>query len=182
MAYNVSAAEQHRAKLRLSDSFGEPELRKAYQRLISKWHPDRFTEGSEEHAEATENMKTINVAYEFLSEVLESNGGTYCVKAAHQAPSAWSWTDLQPRRTYEGKTYTAGFPDLDVIEIFLRSSHIISAGYNRSTQTLYIKFSGNTVYRYFGVPQSVVDAFLDAPSHGKFGNTHIYPRYRQERC
>ena len=182
MAYNISAAEQHRATLRLSDSFGEPELKASYRRLIREWHPDRCIARPEAHAEALEKAKTINVAYEFLSEILESSGGTYRAKATHQAPSAWSWADLQPRRTYEGKTYTAGFPDLDVIEIFLRSSHIISAGYNRSTQTLYIKFSGNTVYRYFGVPQSVVDAFLDAPSHGKFGNTHIYPRYRQERC
>lgn len=184
MSYNVSAAEQHRSTLELGVSFGEMELKVSYRKLIRQWHPDRFTSQSKTYAEATEKAKAINVAYEFLSELLERNGGTYRSPAANGqwASAAWSWADLQPKHTYEGKAFTVGFPDPSVTEIFLKSSHIVSAGYNRSTQTLYIKFSGNSVYRYFDVPQQVFDAFLDAPSHGKFGHQHIYPRYRYERC
>lgn len=181
MTYNIGVAEQHRATLQLSAQFSEPELKTSYRKLIRQWHPDRHVSQTQAHAEATEKAKLINVAYEFLSEYLESNGGTYRAPAP-TTQRAWSWSDLQPKRTYEGKAYTAGFPDPSVTEIFLRSSHIVSAGYNSTSQTLYIKFSGNTVYRYFGVPAQVFDAFLEAPSHGKFGHQNIYPRYRQERC
>lgn len=185
MSFNVYAAEQHRAILALGSSFGEPELKKAYHGLIRQWHPDRFGAQPEAQAEATEKAKAINVAYEFLSEVIELSGGSY--RTPSQSGRAGSgdsrsWADLQPKRTYEGKTYSTGFPDPAITEIFLKSSHIVSTAYSRTIQTLYIKFSGNSVYRYFDVPESVFEAFLNAPSHGKFGSQHIYPKFRQERC
>jgi hypothetical protein len=181
MAYNIGVAEQHRTTLELSARFSEAELKTAYRKLIRKWHPDRYTIQPQVYAEATERAKQINVAYEYLSEFFESVGGSYRAPVS-EAPKSWSWTDLQPKRTYQGKTYTAGFPDPTVTEIFLKSSAIISTGYNRSTQTLYIKFASNSVYRYFGVPADVFEAFLEAPSHGRFGHQHIFKRYRQEPC
>jgi len=186
MSFNVYAAEEHRAILALGSSFGKPELKIAYHGLIWQWHPDlKFGAQSKTQAEATERTKAINVAYEFLSEVLELCGGRY--RAPVQSRSAgsgdsWSWADLQPKRTYEGKTYSAGFPDPAITEIFLKSSHIVSTAYSRTSQALYIKFSGNSVYRYFDVPEAVFEAFLNAPSHGKFAHQHIYPKFRQERC
>lgn len=186
MSFNIHAAEQHRTILALGPSFGKPELKTAYHGLIRQWHPDlKFSAKPEAQAEATEKTKVINIAYEFLSEVLDLHGGGYrslgqSVRAG--SGDSWSWEDLQPKRTYEGKSYSAGFPDPAITEIFLKSSHIVSTAYSRSTQTLYIKFSGNSVYRYFDVPESAFEAFLNAPSHGKFGSQHIYPKFRQERC
>src|SRR4051812_7957924 len=185
MSFNLYAAEQHRAILALGPSFGKAELKTAYQGLIRQWHPDlKFGAKPEIQAEATEKTKVINVAYEFLSEVLDLHGGIY--RAPSQSGRAgsgnsWSRADLQPKRTYEGKSYSAGFPEPAITEIFLKSSHIVSTAYSRKTQSLYIKFSGNSVYRYFDVPESVFEAFLNAPSHGKFGSQHIYPKFRQER-
>lgn len=181
MAFNLGAAERHRATLQLAAPFSEPDLKASYRKLIREWHPDRHMSQPKAYAEATEKAKILNVAYEFLAEVLESIGGIYPAPTS-AAPQPLSWSDLQPRRTYEGKTYTAGFPDSSVTEIFLRSSHIVSTGYDQTTQLLYIKFSGNAVYRYFGVPLSIFEAFLEAPSHGKFGHQSIYPKYRHERC
>lgn len=186
MSFSVHAAEQHRTILALGASFGKPELKTAYHGLIRQWHPDlKFCAQPEVQAEATEKTKAINIAYEFLSEVLDLCGGNY--RALDQSGLAgsggsWSWADLQPKRTYEGRTYSAGFPDPAITEIFLKSSHIVSTAYSRATQTLYIKFSGNSVYRYFDVPESVFEAFLSAPSHGKFGHQYIYPKFRQELC
>ena len=186
MSFNVYAAEQHRAILALGTSFGEPELKKAYRGLLRQWHPDhKYSEPPEAQAEASEKTKELNLAYEFLSETLECCGGIYQAPSQSGPPGSgdsWSWAVLQPKRTYEGKTYSAGFPDPVITEIFLKSSHIVSTAYSRTTQTLYIKFSGNSVYRYFDVPESVFEAFLNAPSHGKFGSQHIYPKFRQERC
>jgi len=186
MSFNVYAAEQHRAILALGSSFGKPDLKTAYHGLIWQWHPDlKFGAKPEVRAEATEKTKAINIAYEFLSEVLDLCGGNY--RAPGQSGrtgsgDSWSWADLQPKRTYEGKKYSAGFPDLAITEIFLKSSNIVSTAYSSKTQTLYIKFSGNSVYRYFDVPESVFEAFLNAPSHGKYGHQYIYQKFRQEQC
>lgn len=185
MNFNVAAAEIHRTTLSLGSPFGELELKAAYRKLIKQWHPDHFMSQPHAYAEATEKAKSTNIAYEFLSELLERNGGPYWSPSGAGKTSTaqtWTWEDLQPRRTYEGKTYTVGFPDPAVTEIFLKSSHIVSTGYSCSTQTLYIKFSGNSVYRYFNVPETVFEDFLNAPSHGKFGHQHIYQRFRYERC
>ena len=180
MNYSIVAAEQHRSKLSLTASFTEMELKSAYRKLMSQWHPDRYTPGTQIHIEATEKASLINVAYEFLSEVLECNGGIYHapVETNHQA---WSASDMEPKRTYEGKAYTVGFPDEFVTEIFLKSSHIVSTGYRSKTETLYIKFSGNIVYKYISVPSQIFEEFLAAESHGKYANKNIYLKYRQER-
>lgn len=169
--------ETHRATLLLGSSFSESELRASYKKLIRQWHPDRYPSGSQQQAEATEKAKDINVAYECLSDYLEACGGIY--RPVH--PSA-GWAGAAPKRTYEGQPYTIGFPDPSVTEIFLRSSHIVSTGYNRVTSTLYIKFSGMAVYRYFAVSEQVFEAFLGASSHGTFAHRNIYRRHRQERC
>ena len=180
-----SAAEQHRATLALSADFGEAELKIASRALIRHWHPDRFGSRPEAVSEATEKAKAINVAFEFLSELLEQNGGRYSEKSvAASANRRWEGrrSEGQPTRTYQGKTYAVGFPDLTVTEVFLKSSHIVSTAYNRRERTLYIKFIGDRIYRYFDVPADVFDEFLDARSHGKFASQVIYPRFRYERC
>lgn len=43
--------------------------------------------------------------------------------------------------------------------------------------TLSIWFSGSGRYDYYGVPESVYNAFLAAPSKGGFYNDHIKDRY-----
>lgn len=178
------AAEQHRATLALGTDFGEVELKTAYRTLIRQWHPDRFGARPEAVSEATEKAKAINIAYEFLSELLEQNGGRYTERAAIPTNRRWEGRRAggQPTRSYQGKTYTVGFPDPTVTEVFLKSSHIISTAYNRRERTLYIKFIGAKTYRYFDVPADVFDEFVDADSHGKFASEFIYPRFRYERC
>jgi hypothetical protein len=184
VSYNVAAAEEHRATLFLDVPFTQVELRAAYRKLIWQWHPDRNLSAPEVHAQAVHKAMLINVAYEFLSEYLEANAGVY-QGAATRPPSTpsgrCSWSDLQPERKYEGKKYRAGFRDPSVTEIFLKSSHIVSTGYNPSSQILYIKFTGNNVYKYHDVPQSIYEAFLAAPSHGKFANKNIYRHFKFHR-
>ncbi len=85
------------------------------------------------------------------------------------------------QHTYNRKSFTPGFPDPDVFEVFVKSSHIVSAGYNRTTATLYIKFDGNVVYSYIHVPESVFSAFMSAESHGKFAHRNIYHQYESVR-
>ena len=64
----------------------------------------------------------------------------------------------------------------------MKSSNIISTGYKRASRTLYIKFDGDVVYRYEGVPDGVFEDFLSAESHGRYAYRHISRAYKYERC
>lgn len=54
------------------------------------------------------------------------------------------------------------------------SSNLISAGYNSLAQELTIQFRSG-VYTYSGVPKSVFDGLLVAPSKGKYHHQFIKP-------
>jgi hypothetical protein len=59
----------------------------------------------------------------------------------------------------------------------VESSAVASVGYEEATNTLEVEFAGGSVYRYFGVPRSRVEALLAAPSIGGYVTRHIKPRY-----
>jgi len=61
---------------------------------------------------------------------------------------------------------------------YVNSTAIQHIDYNPATQTLYITFKGGREYPFCGVPQSVYQAFLNAPSKGEFYNDHIKDRYQ----
>ena len=61
------------------------------------------------------------------------------------------------------------------------SSNLASVGYQDGI--LEVAFKSGSVYQYTGVPESVYEALMSAPSHGKFFAAFIcnnYP-YRQVR-
>lgn len=53
------------------------------------------------------------------------------------------------------------------------SSNIVSIGYDSASETLEIEFQNGGVYQYYNVPQSIFDALMAAPSHGKFFASQI---------
>ena len=157
----------------------ESSLKAAYKREMLRWHPDRCPSDERSQAEAHERAISINLAFEVLSEGIE-RGVT-----ARAKPSTPSSRTASPRRQYKGQSYRAGFPDADVVEVFVKSSNIISIGYSRAKRILYVKFSGRgsvDVYRYFEVPEEVFTRFMSAESKGRFGHREVYSRFRYERC
>ena len=73
-AHTPSAAERRRnwyRTLEISEGASAAEVRKAYRKLVVKFHPDRFAEDSEKHAYATEVMRKVTEAYDGLREHLE---------------------------------------------------------------------------------------------------------------
>jgi hypothetical protein len=62
----------------------------------------------------------------------------------------------------------------------VESSSIAAVGYDAGEVTLEVEFVTGRVYRYFGVPAYLHDAFLTAPSKGQFFNTFIRDRYVYE--
>src|SRR5262245_60812655 len=129
------------AVLGLNDVRTLAELKAAYRPLIMRWHPDRH-HGSLEQATALERAKAINSAYEYLSEVIEAG----LVPPTNQTTSHPSWrstTDAyRTRHTYKRQHYQAGFADPAVVEVFVKSSNLVSVGYNASLQVLFLKFQG----------------------------------------
>jgi hypothetical protein len=156
--------------LGVTPPFSAAELRAAYRRLITRWHPDRFPAGAPEHGRAAEQAKRINVAYDSLCRALEAG------EVPPPRPRA-RWTGGQSHRAYP-----AGFPDPSVAEVPVTSSSIVSVGYDEARRVLYIKFRGDRVHRYLGVPRHVYDGLLAAPSHGKYAHRHVYPSYPYEQC
>ena len=59
--------------LKLNKNFTEEELKKSYRNLVSKYHPDNFPEGTKENLEATEKIKKINEAHDFIKNYLDNN-------------------------------------------------------------------------------------------------------------
>ncbi len=53
------------------------------------------------------------------------------------------------------------------------SSFVLSAGYDESSQTLELAFSGGSTYSYAGVPQQVYEGLLEAESKGAFYSAKI---------
>lgn len=64
----------------------------------------------------------------------------------------------------------------------LESKMFLSAAYDTSKQTLYLRFrKTGDVYRYFDVPAESYQAFLAAESKGRFFLDHIRHDFRYER-
>lgn len=61
------------------------------------------------------------------------------------------------------------------------SSSITAAGYDAVTATLRVRFVRGRTYDYIGVPADAYDAFLAAPSKGRFVNFEIKPYYPVQR-
>ena len=157
-------------------------LKRAYRKLMLQWHPDRFRTPAE-IAHATVMAQRINAAYELLSEYLDEPWRRRLGGPEVGMGAEWfRQRQGNPRHTYRRRPFTPGFPDETVFEVFVRSSHIVSAGYSAGRRVLYIKFDGNAVYEYSDVPADVFEAFLRAPSHGQFANRNIYHAYRYRRC
>ena len=50
----------------------------------------------------------------------------------------------------------------------VQSSSVSSVGYDQDSSTLEIEFLNGSIYQYFGVPESIFDGLMNAPSKGKF--------------
>lgn len=59
----------------------------------------------------------------------------------------------------------------------VRSSNILSIGYEQETKTLEVEFHSGDVYQYSGVPEAVYQALMQAASKGSYLHNHIKGRY-----
>ncbi|NMC64107.1 MAG: KTSC domain-containing protein [SAR324 cluster bacterium] len=53
------------------------------------------------------------------------------------------------------------------------SSNIASICYDEATSTLEVEFLSGRIYHYYGIPQYMYEAFINADSKGKYLNEYI---------
>ncbi len=170
----------HLLILKLDSCESKAQLTDAYQLEILKWHPDRFHCDPVMQPKATKHATKINAAFEYLSELLERDPLPCSTPRANTTSTSNPQQAYRTQHTYNRKPFTPGFGDPNVFEVFVKSSHIISIGYDHTKGTLYIKLEGDYVYAYLHVPETVFSDFLAAESHGKFAHRYIYRQYEYE--
>ena len=151
-------------------------LKSAYRSQMQRWHPDRHHNNPSMIPAATERARQINEAYDHLSKTFES--GT--PSSATGVPRSTA-RKTRKRKTRGRPTFAPGFPDPEVGEFFVESSHILSAGFSQTKGILYLKFRDQAIYGYFDVPEAVFTKFMEAESHGRFAQRHVLESYRSER-
>ena len=60
----------------------------------------------------------------------------------------------------------------------VRSSTLVSVGYDDPEQVLELEFKRNSVYQYFSVPKALYDQLMAASSKGKFFDQKIRDKFR----
>ncbi|GAA3536930.1 KTSC domain-containing protein [Amycolatopsis ultiminotia] len=63
----------------------------------------------------------------------------------------------------------------------VKSSVLRDVGYDPDRRVLEVGFHDDAVYQYFLVPKRVYRELLAAPSHGRYLNLEIKPRYPVRR-
>ena len=63
------------------------------------------------------------------------------------------------------------------MRIAVDSTTLAAVGYDEARELLQLEFCSGAVYLYFGVPLTVHQALLDAPSKGRYFNRAIRRRY-----
>ena len=59
----------------------------------------------------------------------------------------------------------------------VRSRDLALIGYDNMTSILEVVFRAGGVYRYQGVPESIYQELMSAPSHGTFFQRHVKAQY-----
>ncbi len=59
----------------------------------------------------------------------------------------------------------------------VESATLVAIWYDDAREILQLEFRSHAVYRYFGVPESVYEALVAAPSKGRYFNGAIRGRF-----
>ena len=63
----------------------------------------------------------------------------------------------------------------------VESSTLATIAYDRTRELLQLEFNSRVLYQYFGVPVTVHEALLRAPSKGSYFNQAIRGKFRYSR-
>ncbi len=62
--------------------------------------------------------------------------------------------------------------------IMVKSSNLVSVGYDSSTHVLEVEFQTGSIYRYYSVPEPIYQGLMIAPSKGEYLHDNILNQYK----
>jgi hypothetical protein len=80
-----------------------------------------------------------------------------------------------------GARFSAAYQPVACQRIAVESSNIASIGYAGANRTLSVLFLNGGLYEYYNVPRACFDAFLSAPSKGRFLHEFVKGAYPYAR-
>lgn len=152
------------------------ELKKIFKKKMLHWHPDIAVNNGISIEEATSKSQSIILAYEILSENLDS---------LEESTYKYNYTTYHSYRTPSSKNhkqyYDYSIDNLDekfTNRITLKSSNIKWIDYIKDLEVLVVRFKNSSVYYlYFDVPESVYQNFQKTDSPGRFVHQNLH-RYK----
>lgn len=154
------------------------DLKKIFKKLMLQWHPDLAINNGISSQEATSKSQQIILAYEILSENLNSlDESTF--KHTYQSYYQYKTSTKKSYKQY----YDNSIDDIDasfVNRITIKSSNVKWIDYIRDLQILVVRFKRSSrYYLYYDVPASIFEKFRWAESPGRFVHQYLYG-YRYE--
>ena len=148
------------------------ELKKIFKKKMHKWHPDIAVNRGVSEKEATEKSQKIIMAYELISENLDSleeNNFKYTYQSYYSYKTS-------SRRSYK-QYYDYSIDEIDarfVNRITMKSSNVKWVDYISDLEILVVRFKNSQVYYlYYDVSETVFTKFKVANSPGRFVHKYI---------
>jgi len=162
-----SLTEIHFEILGISKQANQDEIKKAYRKQMTLWHPDKFANDVAKKNIADERSKKINEAYSLLKKYIPPTIAKRTEKPYTPPPKQQAEKPTSKERT-------------EINRVRVKSSNIHSIGYSIELKIIQVQFLNGSVYEYYDVPLYLYEAFLKADSKGKFlnGNLNRF-KYRQ---
>jgi curved DNA-binding protein CbpA len=154
------------------------DLKKIFKKLMLQWHPDIAINNGISAQVATSKSQQIILAFEILSENLDSlDEDTF--KHTYQSYYQYKTSTNKSYKQY----YDNSIDDIDasfVNRITVKSSNVKWIDYIRDLQILVVRFKGcSGYYLYYDVPASIFEKFRVTESPGRFVNQYLFG-YRYE--
>lgn len=148
------------------------ELKKIFKKKIFQWHPDLSLNRGITEQEATYKSQQIILAYEILSNNIESLQDV-TFNADFETYHSYK---TKSTRNYK-KYYDFSIDDLDekfINRIIVKSSNVKWIDYLKDIEILVVRFRRSTVfYLYFDVPVSIYLMFQKSDSPGRFVHQYL---------
>lgn len=162
-----SLTEIHFEILGITKQANQDEIKQAYRKQITLWHPDKFPNDVAKKYIAEERSKKINEAYSLLKNYIPPS-------TAKRTENPYTKPHKPPAEKSTSKERA------EINRVRVKSSNIHSIGYSAELKIIQVQFLSGSVYEYYDVPVNEYEAFLKADSKGKFLNRNLHKyKYRQ---
>ena len=165
----VKLNSTHFSILGVTPNSTKVEIKKAYLEQVKIWHPDVNSANVDN---ATDKMKIINEAYELLKDYDGLLGDS---KKIPNRPN-----NSESRKSNQGKSTNPKGVKLDIARKPVKSSNVVSIGYDDSSKVLQVEFYGRSIYQYYNVPAFIYFELMQSISKGKYLNQKVFGFFRYE--